>query len=344
MHATTVAIDLAKDVFEIVTATRTGVVSERRRLSRRQFHRFVERLSTDHQVVMEACGTAHYWGRRCQARGASVRLLPAHYVRPYVRRNKTDRTDAEALLEANRCGGIQSVPIKTPEQQTIQALHRVRTQWQRTRTARINAIRGLLREHGIVLPLGAQRIKGRVAAALEDAGPDIPPLLCAMIHWLLADLRFVEEQLSQIHHQLADLAQAHPVAVRLQQVPGVGPLTATALVGAVAHIHGFKRGRHFASWLGLTPRESSSGQRRSLGGISKHGDRYLRTLLAHGARALLRAAVRGRQGTRSLTPLHHWGLRLLERRGHNRAVMGVANKMARIIWAVWSRDQDVTFA
>lgn len=344
MHATTVAVDLAKEVFEIAIAPPSGGVATRRRLSRRQFHRFVHALEAGTHVILEACGTAHYWGRQCQARGAVVRLLPPHYVRPYVRRNKTDRTDAEALLEANRCGGLYAVPIKTPEQQALQSLHRLRSQWQRTRTARINTVRGLLREHGIVVPVGAHRLRAHVIATLEMHGPVLPGLVVQMIDWLLDDIRAIEQRLKTVDRDLRQLGQQHPVAARLQQIPGVGPLTATALIASVPHIHAFRRGRHFASWLGLTPRESSSGTRRHLGGISKRGDRYLRCLLAHGARAVLQAATVRARSPQRLTRLHEWGLRLRERRGQNRAVIGVANKLARIIWAVWSREHAVPVA
>ena len=155
MDATTMAVDLAKDVFEVAWANRTGRILDRKRLTRRQFERAIDTACPGTTVLMESCGTAHYWGRRCQARGVTVRLLPAQYVRPYVRRNKTDRTDTEALIEADRCGGLQPVPVKTVEQQTLQALHRVRTQWQSARTARINVLRGLLREQGVAVPTGA---------------------------------------------------------------------------------------------------------------------------------------------------------------------------------------------
>jgi transposase len=344
MHPTTVAIDLAKDVFEIVIADTGGAPRERRRLSRRQFERFVDELPAGTHVVMEACGTAHYWARRCQARTACVRLLPPHYVRPYVRRNKTDRTDAEALLEANRCGGIHPVPVKTPEQQAIQALHRVRTQWQRTRTARINTIRALFREQGIVVPVSAARLRARARTLLEEALA-MPDLIGQTIALLVDELQAVEQGLAQIDRRILQVARQHPVARRLQQVPGVGALTATALVGSVTHIHRFRRGRQFASWLGLTPREWSSGARRTLGGISKRGDRYLRCLLAHGARSVLRAAMHGqRTGTSASTRVHRWVLEVAARRGHNRAVIALANKLARIIWAVWSRDQDLVLA
>jgi transposase len=292
---------------------------------------------------MEACGTAHYWGRRCQARGAAVRLLPAQYVRAYVRRNKTDRADAEALLEAHRCAAIQPVPVKTIEQQTIQLLHRVRQQWQRTRTARINLLRAIFREFGCNFPLGAATLSRRVGAMLADLEAPIPPAIRPLAAEILEELRGIETRLREMDRQLAGIARTHPIAVRLQTIPGIGVLTATALVGGVAHIHAFRRGRQFGSWLGLTPRETSSGTRRLLGAISKQGDRYLRTLLVHGARAVLRAAeIRARRHPPALTRVQHWALMLASRRGRNRATVGIANKLARIIWAVWTRDAAFT--
>jgi transposase len=278
------------DVFEVALANRAGRIIDRRRLTRRQFERFVDGLSAGTTVVMEACGTAHYWGRRCQARGAIVRLLPVQYVRPYVRRNKTDRTDTQGMLEAHRCAGIQPVPVKCVDQQALQALHRVRTQWQATRTARINVIRGLLGEQGYSVPVGARTVLARVIAVLDAQPPALPVVLRETIRALVDEVRDFEARVAGIDRELARVAREHDVAARLQQVPGVGVVTATALVGAVAHIHAFRRGREFASWLGLTPRESTTGTRRYFGRISKRGDGYLRCLLAHGARAVLLAA------------------------------------------------------
>jgi len=341
MDATTVAVDLAKDIFEVALANRGGRIFERKRLTRRQFERFIDGLAPDTEVVMEGCGTAHYWGRRCQARRLQVRLLPVQYVRPYVRRNKTDRTDTEALLEANRCGGIQPVPVKTAEQQTLQALHRVRTQWQAARTARINVVRGLLREHGLPMPVGARKVIARVTALLEDAEVVIPELLRHTVALVVEEIRALEMRIIAIDQQLAQVARTHPVAVRLQQIPGVGVLTATAMVGAVPHIHAFRRGRQFASWLGLTPRESSTGGRRYLGRISKRGDVYLRCLLTHGARAVLLTAQRTMRATpHRATRFQQWAVTLAARRGHNKAAIAVANKLARTIWAVWHYEVD----
>lgn len=315
MAATTVAVDLAKDIFEVATANRAGRILERKRLTRRQFERWLDALAAGTEVVMESCGTAHYWGRRCQARGLRVRLLPVQSVRPYVRRNKTDRTDTEALLEANRCGGIQPVPVKTIEQQALQAWHRVRTQWQAARTAQINMLRGILREQGFPIAVGARTARTRATALLADPTVDLPMLVRQTVTGLLEEMRTLEARVHAIDQQLAQLARVHPVAQRLQQVPGVGVITATALVGAVGHIHAFPRGRQFASWLGLTPRESSTGSRRYLGRISKRGDVYLRCLLTHGARAVLLTAQRTvRRTPHRATVLQHWAAAITRRR------------------------------
>jgi transposase len=341
MDATTVAVDLAKDIFEVALANRAGRIVDRKRLTRRQFESFVDALAPGTEVVMEACGTAHYWGRSCQARALAVRLLPVQYVRPYVRRNKTDRTDTEALLEAARCGGMQPVPVKTVDQQTLQALHRVRTRWQATRTGRINVIRGLLREHGFPVPVGARTVLTRVSTIVDDPARALPELLRQTITQLVEEVRTLEARVAAIDRQLTRVAREHPVAMRLQPVPGVGVITATALVGAVNHIHAFRRGRDFASWLGLTPRESSTGGRRYLGRISKRGDGYLRCLLTHGARAVLLSAQRTARTTpQRLTRLQHWAVTVAARRGHNKAAIALANKLARIIWALWHRETD----
>ena len=215
MHATTVAIDLAKDIFEVALANRAGRVIERKRLNRRAFERFVESLPAGTEVLMEACGTAHFWGRRCQARDLRVTLLPPQYVRPYVSRSKTDRTDTEALLEAARCGEIRPVPIKTVEQQTLQALHRVRTQWQAARTARINVVRGLLREQGLPVPVGARTVVTRVAGILEDAEIALPELLRQAVALVVDEIRALETRIATLDRQLARVAAEHPVAQRL---------------------------------------------------------------------------------------------------------------------------------
>jgi transposase len=337
MDATTVAVDLAKTVFELAIANAQWRVLARHRLNRAQFTRYLTQTSPMH-VVMEACGMAHFWGRLAQQHGHRVTLVPPAYVRPYVRRNKTDRADAEAILEAVRSGEMPSVPVKRIEQQALVALHRVREQWMTTRTARINVLRGILREHGILLPAGARTALQTFPRILEDAETPLPMHLRQVLASVHAEVRAIEARIADLERELRGLADADPVVTRLRTIPGIGLLTATALVGSVGHIHAFRRARQFASWLGLTPREHSSGHRRRLGSISKKGDVYLRCLLTHGARSVLLIAQRRAAHGQTLTRLHHWAITLRERRGHNKAAIAVANKLGRIVWAVWHKD------
>jgi len=336
MDATTVAVDLAKNVFEVVSANRDGRIVARQRLNRARFLAFLGTRPPT-RFVMEACATAHHWGRVAQGHGHEVVLLPAAYVRPYVRRNKTDRTDAEALLEALRSGQLPAVPVKRVEQQALVALHRVRAQWIATRTARINALRALLAEYGVLLPARTTVALTAAPAILADAA--LPAHLRQVLTGLHEEIRALEAHIRTVDQQLRGLAATDPVVQRLRTIPGVGLLTATALVGSVGNIHAFRRGRQFASWLGLTPAEYSSGNRRQLGGITKRGDRYLRCLLTHGARAVLVAARRDAPD-RPSTRLRQWALAVHQRRGQNKATIAVANKLGRIVWAVWTRDQD----
>ena len=340
MDATTVAVDLAKTVFELALANAQWRVVGRRRLNRTGFGRFLAETAPTH-VVMEACGTAHYWGRIAQQHGHRVTLVPPGYVRPYVRRNKTDRADAEAILEAVRSGQVPTVAVKRIEQQALVALHRIREQWMTTRTARINTLRGILREQGILLPAGARAAVKSLVAVLEDAATVLPSHLRQVLTSVHEEVRAIEGRITALERELETLAEQDPVVTRLRTVPGIGLLTATALVGTVGHIHAFARARQFASWLGLTPREHSSAERRRLGGISKRGDVYLRCLLTHGARAVLVAASRRPP---SAAGLHHWALRVRERRGHNKATIAVANKLGRIVWAVWTKDVPYAIA
>jgi transposase len=337
MDATTVAVDVAKTVFEVAIANSQWAIVARHRFNRRQFTKFLATASPTH-VVMEACGTAHYWGRCAQRDGHTVTLLPPAYVRPYVRRNKTDRTDAEALLEATRSGQIPAVPVKSVDQQTLVALHRIREQWMTTRTARINTVRGLLREQGILLPAGALPAVRAIPAILEDAEAVLSAPLCRMIALIYEEIRQLQDGIGAVERELGVVADADPVVIRLREIPGIGLLTSTALIGVVGSIHAFHRARQFASWLGLTPREYSSGGHRRLGGISKRGDVYLRCLLTHGARAVLRSAHQRGAMKKPLTRLHQWALTVQTRRGHNKAAIAVANKLGRVVWAIWHHD------
>ena len=339
MHATpksaaasTVAIDLAKDVFELAFADVDARIVERRRLSRTAFAGTLDNRAAL-RVIMEACGSAHYWARRFRRSGHRVELLPAHDVRPYVRRNKTDRTDAAGLLEAARCESIRRVPIKTPEQQGIQGLHRVREFHKAQRTAAINLLRGLLREFGIVIPLGAMKVRPAVLAALEDVDNELPMALRETLQGALDTIKACETECLAIEQRLQAFLERDLRSQRLQRAGGIGLITATALSASVGDFDRFPSGRHFASSLGLTPREHSSGSMRRLGRVTKRGDVYLRMLLIHGARAVLRSAKVAANRQQPLDRTRAWALALSDRVGHNKAAVALANKQARRLWA-----------
>lgn len=333
MNATTIAIDLAKTQFQLVVST--GKQHAHHRLSRSAFEAFL-RDQPPSRVLMEACGTAHHWARWLRARGHEPVLLPAHAVRPYVQRSKTDRNDALALFEAVRSPKVIPVQVKTPDQQALQLLHRVRATWMRNRTARLNTLRGMLREFGIDVPLGASKVvpAARLAAELADNG--IPHSLRPMLLTLCEEIRTLEVRRKALDLELARLTRDDPVVRRLRTVPGFGLITATAFAASVPDIQTFPDARHFAGWLGLTPREFSSGSRHYLGRISKQGDRYLRMLLTHGARSVLCHAKR--PGPKD--PLATWALSVEARQGHNKATCALANKLARIAWCVWHHGHD----
>lgn len=332
MNATTVAIDLAKDVFELAFADTGFRIIERKRVRRSALAALFENRSPLH-IVMEACGSAHYWARRFERMGHRVTLLPAHDVRPYVRRNKTDRTDAAGMLEALRCAQIRPVPIKTPVQQGIQALHRIREQLKTGRTATINLIRGLLREFGITIPAGASKVRPAVEAALEDGDNELPMSLRAALAGQLQQIAASEQAIADVDAELQRFAASDPRSQRHQQAGGIGVITATAISASVGALDRFPSGRHFASWLGISPREHSSGGTRRLGRISKQGDVYLRMLLTHGARSLLNSARRARSKGQPLDRLRQWAVDLADRVGMNKATIALANKTARRLWA-----------
>lgn len=338
MDATTIGVDLGKSTFQVVMRDEGARRDRRHRFTRLQFERFLRAQRSSH-VVMEACGTAHHWARVAQAAGHRVSLLPPQYVKPYVRRHhKTDRTDAAALLDAVRNPEIHPVVPKTVAQQELLALHRIRRQWMTSRTARINAIRGFLKELGLPMARGAKTACRTATQVLADATSPIPFAWRTALQAVLGEVHDLETRVQGIDRQLAQVAADAAVAQRLQHIPGIGVLTATALLGTVGHIHAFRSGRRFASWLGVTPRERSSGERRRLGSISKAGDGYLRALLTHGARSVLRAAHYHADQRHRIGHLQRWVLAVEQRRGHNKATVALANKLARIVWVVWSRD------
>lgn len=335
MNTTTIGVDVAKSVFQVSLANRSGRILSRRRLSRSSFQRFLAE-QPEAEIILEACATAHHWARTAQGYGHRPKLLHAQYVRPYVRRNKTDAADADALLQAARDPQLRPVPVKAVDQQALQGLHRIRSQWVDTRRQRICLARGLLAEFGVHLPAGTAGIVPRLREALDRA----PAVLNHSLETVLEEIQNLESRLRAIDRQLGQIAKRDPVAQRLLTIPGIGIITATAMIGSVPDIHAFHRSRQFSAWLGLTPMEYSSGQSRRLGGISKRGDRYLRMLLTHGARsALLMAHRQAAKDPGGLSRLQRWALDVERRTHHNKATIALANKLGRIVWSVWSREE-----
>lgn len=331
---TVVGVDLAKAVFEIAVSETPGQVSRTQRLPRSKFLSFFKDLPPA-VVVMEACGSAHYWGREFEKLGHTVVLLPPHLVKPYITRNKTDRADAKGLLEAYRNDQIHRVPIKTIDQQTLGTVHRLRSRWIKARTAQVNTLRGLLREFGFTIPQGIEHVVPQVRLLIEDADAKVPDALRPLLASTCDQIESLGQQITLSEGQLETLAQQTPLVEKLRTIPGIGLIVGTALPAFVGGVDRFPTGRHFACYLGLTPSERSSGTRRRLGRISKLGDIYLRMLLIHGARSVLSHARRAKSHDR----LRTWALKLLSRTRYNKAVTALANKIARIVWAVWRSNR-----
>jgi transposase len=326
----TIGIDLAKKIFHLVGTDITGKMVWRKRLTRHALIPFMAQLPPV-TIGMEACGGAHYWARQFRHQGHTVKLMAPQFVKPYVKSNKNDMRDAEAIAEAVTRPTMRFVPSKDVAQQDIQALHRVRERLIGARTALINEVHGLMLEYGIVLPKGVAKFRQAVVEKLESEKEKLTALSQEMFWKLVEEFVALEKQLAYYQEKLEALATTHPECQRLMTIPGIGPLTATALVAAVGDMGVFKNGRQFAAWLGLVPRQHSTGGQTRLLGISKRGDSYVRKLLIHGARATLRW-VKLKTDDRS-----RWMRGLLARRGWNRTAVAVANKNARIVWALLSR-------
>jgi len=330
-----IGVDLAKTVFQLALADEHHHVAQSKRLNRTQFREFFVKHPPVH-VIMETCGTAHYWARTLVAMGHNVTLLPAQYIRPYVRRNKTDANDALAIVEAARNQSIHTVPIKSEYQQALQSLHRLREQWKHTRTARINALRGVLREFGVLVPMGPKAAITTTRASLES----LPVWLHVSVQDVLDELTDIQTHITSLEKQLKQMVKADPVIQQFMKINGIGLLSATAMRASVQSPAQFKNGRQLSAWLGITPREYSSGDKRYLGRITKKGDKYLRTLLIHGARSVMaRNKIRLRENEK-LTGLQQWAIQLEQRVGHNKATVALANKMVRILWATWMHQRE----
>ena len=333
MNITTVGVDLAKNVFQVHGVDERGRPVVRRALKRAEVvHFFSKRVPC--LIGMEACGSAHFWARKLTALGHTVKLMAPQFVKPYVKTNKNDAADAEAICEAVARPNMRFVPVKSVEQQEVLGLHRARQGFVAARTAQANQLRGLLAEFGWVIPQGIGCLVKKLPEILEDAENGLPSGSRELFSRLFEHFRELDRQVDELQAQIHAWHREDAKSRRLQAIPGIGPLTASALVASVGDARTFKNGRQLAAWLGLVPRQNSSGGKERLLGISKRGDVYLRTLLIHGARAVLRHLHR------HTDQADGWLARLAARRNPHIAAVALANKNARIVWALLTRGTD----
>ena len=333
MQVSIIGLDLAKRVFQVHGVDAAGHVVIRRKLQRSEMASFFAELPPC-LVGVEACATAHHWARLIGAVGHQVRLIPPSYVKPYVRRSKTDAADAEAICEAVSRPNMRFVPVKSTAQQAALLHHRTRNLLVRQRTMLINALRGHLAEFGIVAPVGRHRVGDLLGLLLEATDAEVPALAREALQSIIAELETLEKRIQAAEAVIVREHKANEVSRRLATIPGIGPITASAIAATIADPAAFRSGRELAAWIGLVPRQHSSGGKQKLGRVSKQGDKYLRRLLTIGATSVMRRLTGKTDGH------SEWVKALLERRPFRLASLALANKMARIAWAVMARQVD----
>jgi len=332
MKITTIGIDLAKNVFQVHGVDARGKTVLKKQLKRDQVLTFFINLQPC-LIGMEACGSAHHWGRKLQEMGHTVKLMAPQFVKPYVKSNKNDAADAEAICEAVARPTMRFVPLKNTDQQSVLALHRARQSFVRARTAQANQIRSLLAEFGLILPQGIHHLAKRVPELIEDASNELTGSFRYLIQRLLEHLKELDRQVRELEVEIKAWHRANAASSKLETIPGIGPITASALVASIGDARNFENGRQVAAWLGLVPRQHSSGGKPMLLGMSKRGDTYLRTLLIHGARAVI-------AHSKNKTKIVSWLHKLIQRRNPNVAAVALANKNARIVWALLAHDRE----
>ena len=331
MKITTIGIDLAKEVFQIHGIDATGKTVLRKQLRRSEMAKFFTNLEPC-LIGMEACGSAHHWARKLGEYGHTVKLMAPQFVKPYVKTNKNDVADAEAICEAVSRPNMRFVTVKHVEQQAILSVHRARQGFVKARTAQGNQIRGLLSEFGIVMPQGIQSIIKRIPEILEDGGSGLPGTMRRLVARLTDHLKEMDRHVAELEAQIMLWHRQSEASRKLAEIPGLGPITASAMVATIGDAKEFRNGRQLAAWLGLVPKQNSSGGKQMLLGISKRGDTYPRTLLIHGARAVIQFAEKNRSP-------ENWLIKLMARRNKNVAAVALANKNTRIIWALLAKDR-----
>lgn len=331
MKITTIGIDLAKAVFQIHGIDEQGRVVLRKQVKRADMAEFFANMEPC-LIGMEACGSAHHWARKLEVYGHTVKLMAPQFVKPYVKTNKHDVADAEAICEAVSRPNMRYVSVKTVEQQAILSVHRARQGFVKARTAQANQIRGLLSEFGIVIPQGIFSIVKRIPEILEDGENGLPGMMRNLLERLTGNLKEMDRQVDELEKQIQLWHRVNEDSRKLAAIPGIGPITASAIAATVGNAKEFKNGRQLAAWMGLVPRQNSSGGKQTLLGISKRGDTYLRTLLIHGARSVIRFAENKAEPD-------GWLRKLMARRNKNVAAVALANKNARIVWALLAKDR-----
>jgi transposase len=337
MHITSVGIDLGKTTFHLVALDEHGKVVERKKYTRKQLLAYTANLQSS-LVGIEACGGSHFLGKALRDQAHEVRLIPAQFVKPFRKSNKNDFLDAEAIAEAVARQNMRFVPIKTDEQLDLQAMHRVRDRLVHRRTALINQVRGFLLERGITIAKGPAHLRKHMPAILEDADQNLTPRMRNLLAQIWQEWKQLELDIESISDEIERISTEDEACQRLRQIPGVGPLVSTAMVAAIGNGAAFRKGREFAAWLGLVPRQYSTGGKTTLYGISKRGNIYLRRMFIHGARAVL---LRVKYDTAGLG---QWVHQLEARAPRNKVIVAIANKLARIAWSVLFRGEDYRHA
>ena len=329
MKISTIGIDLAKEVFQIHASDEHGKVVQKKKLKRKEMVPFFANLEPC-LIGMEACAGSHYWARKLESMGHTVKLMAPQFVKPYVKTNKNDAADAEAICEAVTRPTMRFVGIKNVSQQTVLSMHRVRRLLVGERTSQANQIRGLLAEFGVVVPQGIKALRARIPDIVEDAENELTSEMRELITMMSDRIKDITENVDTLELKIKQSNKRHEMIAELEAIPGIGPLTASARVATIGDFKEFKSGRELAAFLGVVPRQHSSGGKQNLLGISKRGDGYLRTLLVHGARAVIRHAETKREK-------NPWLLKLIVRRNKNIAAVALANKNIRTIWAMMTR-------
>ncbi|MDA0260639.1 MAG: IS110 family transposase [Proteobacteria bacterium] len=337
MNITTIGLDIAKSIFHLFAVNETGRLVKKKELKRKQLLAYMATLEQC-LIVMEACGGAHHWAREFIALGHDVKLIAPQFVKPYRKGNKNDYNDAEAIAEAAQRPNMRFVPIKSVERQDVQNFHSQRERIKKERTALVNQIRGLLAEYGVVIGLGIGAVRVALPEILEDADNGLTALSRELFAELLEELNGVDTRFEQCERWIKSLNKENEVCQRLDGILGIGPITASATYAAAGEGKDFVNGRHFSAWLGLVSGQHSSGGKAVLLGISKRGNAYLRTLFIHGARAVLRHSAN------KTDRFSRWAQAVMVRRGHNKACVAVANKMARMAWVIMAKGETYRVA